>query len=579
MRKLQFYGLPRTLQDRFIESSRGSAVPTPLLVRPFQNKDHLVWAGLAAGFGLLWAGFTVRGFGDLESSVALAGPSYLAVHGAFAAAVVFCTLKAQSIRWEAQRTPYPAGTYLFPAAVIDAKRTELVEHDMATLTEVKTSGRLVVMRFSGGDTFSFDAGGPEHAEQARVAIEAGRTQWQSLESGEALERARLNPLVDSGVPNPLAPTTPHSSQSFLKPFVFGLITLMAASMLGWAVWWWRNDLSEKALFAAATKQNTVAAYQAYLARGGERPEVKGVLLPRAELSEARSAGTVEAIEKYIAAHPTSAIAAEVQAAHRSALLDVLRRAEEQGTVSAVEELPKKYRGATLIAPELAAARRAVFTRALDNFQKQAAPQNAYLMPFVTRLLAYVEKHGPAVDVRMQHQFPQDPESVDQIVSKSKKYFMGQRSLPSRYFLGEPARLRETQLGEALVRRLQAAFPEDVLKFRFAGPAGGINETLPDITVPTLTVSHLQNLSGAYVGGKPKTVFLGSSTAITGTFALPGEGEPLVIKWGRWSPPNLKALDESGKTVPDGVALVYENMLGGAFEEFQKTYLGSWFAAP
>lgn len=581
MRKLQFYGLPRALQDRLIESSRGSAVPVPLLVRPFQNRDHVRWAVGAALLGLAWAGVTATGFGDLHSSLALVGPVFLAVHVLFAAGIVFCILRAQSIRWEALRTPYPPGTYLFPAAVIDAKRAEIVEHDVTTLSDVTVSGRQVTMKFAGGESFSFDAGGPERAEQARSAVESARTQWQSLGRDDTLERARLNPLVDSGVPNPLAPTQPHVSQRFMKPAAFALFTLVAAAMLGWAVWWWRNALSEKALFSAASKQNTVEAYDAYLTRGGKRPEVTAVLLPRAELEKARAAGTVEAIERYIADHPTSSIGAEVQEAHRAALLGVLQKAQAAGSVSAVEEVPKKYPGATLIAGELAAARHAVFTRALANFQAQANPENAALLPFVTRLLAHVERHGPNVDVRMHHQFPQDPEGIDQIVSKSPKYYAGVRSLPSRYFLGENAQRRESVMAEAIIKRLQAAFPEDVVKFRFLGPSKDRNETLPPITTPTLTLTHQENLSGAYVGGRPKTLFLGSSTAITGKFELPDGGEPLVFKFGKWSPPNTKALDEAaaGKTVPDKIPEVYEAMMGGTFDEFTQKYLGTWFAKP
>ncbi len=549
-------------------------------MRPFQNRDHVRWAVAAGGFGVLWAGFTAHGFGSLDSSLALAGPAFLGVHALFAAAVVFCILRAQSIRWEAQRTPFPPGTYLFPAAVIDAKRTEIIEHDVASLTDITVKGRQVEMRFAGGESFSFDAGGAEQAEHAKSAIVAGQEQWKTLGSGDALERARLNPLVDSGVPNPLAPTTPHSSQSFLKPATFALITVVTAAALGWAVWWWRNALSEKVLYSSATKQNTVESYRAFLARGGKRPEVTAVLLPRAELDEARAAGTVEAIEKYIADHPTSSIGTEVQDAHRAALLAVLRKAQEVGSVSAIEDVPKKYPGARLIAGELAAARHAVFTRVLEKFQADANPENAQLVPFVTRLLAYVEKHGPNVDVRIQHQFPQDPEGLDQILSKSPKYYAGVRSLPTRYFLGEAAQRRETALAEGLITRLQKAFPEEVVKLNFLGPTKERNETLPAIERPTLTIMHLENLSGAYVGGKPKTVFLGASTAVIGTFEIPDGGEALVFKYGRWSPPNLKALDdEPGKTVPDKIPDVYEGMMGGTFNEFSAKYLATWFKAP
>src|SRR5690606_600612 len=86
MRKLHFYGLPRSLQDRFIESSRGAAVPAPLLVRPVRNRDHLIWLVVGAAIAVGWALFVGYGFGDLGHSLALAGPGLLVAHAVFAGA-------------------------------------------------------------------------------------------------------------------------------------------------------------------------------------------------------------------------------------------------------------------------------------------------------------------------------------------------------------------------------------------------------------------------------------------------------------------------------------------------------------
>lgn len=580
MRKLQFYGLPRSLQDRFIESSLGAAAPVPLLVRRSRSQAHARWFAGGALALVGWGAFVAHGFGELNHPLALVGPQVLAVHGAFAAVAIVCFLRGQALRWEAQRVPYPQGTYLFPAGVIEARRGYLVEHDVGGLRAVTSSGDRVQVEFDGKGRFSFDAGSADLAEQAKATLEATREQWSRLQAEEArLERARLSPLVESGVPNPLASTIPLAGQRFLKPASYVLLTVISAAMLGWAVWWWRNTLSEKALYASATAQNDVEAYDAYLTRGGRRADVVEVLLPRARLSAARAAGSVDAIRQYIAANPETRIAAEVQDALRVALLEALEGARTAGTITALLEYQKKHPEHSLVAAELAAARSAVYRDVATAFAKEAAPETSQLVPFVERLVKYVEKHGPRVDVRMVHQFPQRTETLDDILSKSRKYYMGQRSLPTQYFLGEHAARRQTALAERLIERLQRSFPQDVLEFRFLGPTEDVNETLPDIEVPTLTLSHAERLSGGFVGGKPKTMFLGASISVSGTFEIPGQGEPFVFKWGKWTPPNVRKADEAEKSVPAVIPDVYEDMVGGAFETFGTQFLKAWYAEP
>jgi hypothetical protein len=65
MRKQDFYGLPRSIQDRFIESSQAVAAPAPLAVLPVSEKTPLLWAGAAVLCAVGWGALITAGMGDL----------------------------------------------------------------------------------------------------------------------------------------------------------------------------------------------------------------------------------------------------------------------------------------------------------------------------------------------------------------------------------------------------------------------------------------------------------------------------------------------------------------------------------
>src|SRR5690606_31514488 len=134
--------------------------------------------------------------------------------------------------------------------------------------------------FKGGPTFSFQSESKEKAEQVVKAFEKGIEDWKKAENGEQLQRARLNPLLESGVPNPLAPTQPHVRPVLLPVAVFMGLVLIVAIALGLGAASWRDSLSRKGLYKAATTADTVEAYLAYMKRGGDREEVESLLLPR-----------------------------------------------------------------------------------------------------------------------------------------------------------------------------------------------------------------------------------------------------------------------------------------------------------
>ncbi|HEU5075590.1 MAG TPA: hypothetical protein VFU02_15465, partial [Polyangiaceae bacterium] len=66
-RQAQFYTLPRAVQHRFVESTRGVGAPAPLLVKLFRSHAQFLWAAAGVLALVFWVVFSLLGYGDLES--------------------------------------------------------------------------------------------------------------------------------------------------------------------------------------------------------------------------------------------------------------------------------------------------------------------------------------------------------------------------------------------------------------------------------------------------------------------------------------------------------------------------------
>lgn len=571
MRSLDFFGLTRALQDRFIESSRGAAVPVPLSVVPKVDGRSTKFGLLALGGLLVWFGLVALGFGQLGSALALGGPVSIVAHAAVGSLVVYAGVRAYLAGWEVQRAPYRSGFYLFPAGLIDADRKGFRDVVASEFRSISVEGTFLAVDAGNGIAVRFPFASPERAAEAHALVLRTGEKWAQLGDADALERARLHPLFESGIPNPLAPTRPHVRPVLLSPVACLVLSVLVGSPLGFGVFVVRGEMSERALYRAALQADTIDAYHAYLARGGKRSEVRELFLPRAELKRAIQTGGVEAIEGFIEKHPNTKIEDEVRAVHRAALLVELEKAKGSG-LPAIEGLKARYPAHTLIAAELAAARSEAFEKALGVYRSLAPEGRADVVDAVRALLAYAEKRGPGIRIRWVHEFPQSRDMLDSIVSKSEKYYLGRKCLPTQYFLGERAAARQRMLSEKLIVRFASTFPPDVLSFELASVAAEENQKLEPVEGPTLTLLHSESLSGGFVGGRPKTMILGATIVMTATLEVPGH-PPLKFRWQAWRAPNFAELD--GKDIPD----IYEAMVGGAFEEFGRAYLATWFREP
>src|SRR5262252_2032160 len=90
---VDFYSLERPVQDRFSDATRSIGLPTPILWEPASPNTGAAWAlGVVPLVGLLGWGM-VRGFGSLESPVALAPAVFALGYGVAVAAIAYCLLR------------------------------------------------------------------------------------------------------------------------------------------------------------------------------------------------------------------------------------------------------------------------------------------------------------------------------------------------------------------------------------------------------------------------------------------------------------------------------------------------------
>jgi hypothetical protein len=358
-------------------------------------------------------------------------------------------------------------------------------------------------------------------------------------------------------------------------FALLAMAVISGAALGVGVWEVRNKLSARRLAETARALNTTSAYRQYLARGGHSPEIVDVLLPRAELAEAKAQGTVSAIEAYIASHPGSKIQDEEAAALRGALLAALERAKLPGTLAALDAFQTEYPRHEPVAKELADARHQVYRAAADRAKQLAIATGARRgdpAAFLESLVAYAEKHGPQAEIRFRSALGRSYKTADNTV-RSGSFFAGNASLPSRYFAEPQMQQREALAGPLLVSALQGLFSKEILEFKLGPPLPGADEDeklppLPEPSVPTLYIDYKIELSGAVVNQKPRGMYFGAGMFFDTDFRLPDSDARLQMLVRTWRSPSRSVMRAKEGTT----GIVYEDVGRRSLNLFLRRYL-------
>jgi hypothetical protein len=579
VRKIDFYRLPRAVQERFAAATRCTAPPAPLLFRAAPRTTAWAWLGASAVLVVVAAILLRAGIGDVSSPLALHGFKMLAVDVLLFAAAAYGVVHAMAILRALDAAPYRPGTYLFPACVVDAREPVLRVRPVAdaeALEVVASPSPALALRMRDGVRVVVPSANLEEARRAEEALNQLKGDLARAATEENPQiLAELDPLNDNAMSSPIGPT------ESMRPVVSAWIRLdwaiaaVCGVALGLVLGATRNSVSDDAMYRTITAAATIPAYRQYLAQEGGRhsDEVRDVLLPRAELQEAEAQGTVEAIQEFAAAHPSSKIGSEIDAAMRRALLAQLDKAKKAGTVAALDEFARKYPAGSLDA-ELKAARHVLFAQALSAWKKKAKP-DASVGALVERLLAWAEKSGnPACDVRFR---PRPSKSLEEADDKAMKsdHFPGPDALPSAYVTPDALRVRERRVAQTILQDFSATFPSDVLAVRAADPLG------PDAPVPnappTLLVEYSPEWSRSNtVSQKPNTIFANLNFAFDTSFAIPDGAPALKISTKVWRGAELWKLKSDGLTRLEFQQQVYDAMLDGAFDALERRLTDAFF---
>ena len=583
MKSIEFYDLPRPIQERFVAAAQASLAPAPLAIRLASRFVGARWFAAAALGLAVTAWFASRGFGELGHDSALASRWHAFIYCVGFTISFGCLTRGLTLRDRALSLPFARATYLFPMGVVDAMSSSLNVHSLADLSKVEATAASLNVTFKDGVTFEFPAKDQEQAEAAKNAVTQSQSRLDEATRADSVRHlAALDPLCHTNFPSPFSEDVPFKRPTPMWGAALLGMAVVSGAALGVGVWEVRNKLSARRLVEAARALNTTAGYRQYLARGGQQPEILEVLLPRAELAEAKARGGVESVEQFIAAHPDTKIQPEVDEALRAALLTALEQAKAPGTLAALEEFAAKHPNHAPVSAELAQARHAVYRAAAEHAASRTVSNGTRVSDpaaFFRRLVQHAEKHGPKVEVRFRSQLGKSHNTADSHV-RSSAYFGGNSTLPSRFFGDEDMRKREALAGPVLIAALQSLFKPEVIRFEMGEPLPSPEpgERAPDLpvpTVPTLYIDHRTELSGVHVIPKPRGLFLGAGIFFDTEFVIPGEDRRLQVSIPTWRTPARSVMRHEKRTTGD----VYEDLARRSFSLFLRRYLERVLLAP
>lgn len=566
MQRIDFYKLERPIQERFVASAKGSSPPAPLAShRESVPRGVLLWSaiGVAALVALFWLGSV--GYGDLHSSVALQPRGLLAGYAGLGLLAVFAGIRAAALYLRAEAMPFPRAVFLFPSGLIDTRGREIVVRPLSELTKADVGTKSLAVRFNDGFAFKFRlADNARPVELERLLGEYGARFNPDAAPVSNREIAAYDPLKDNGFSNPFSPTEAMKPPKLKFQILGPLIALLVGPAIGYGVFSARNHLAEEALYREARAENTRDAYVAYVARGGQRSEIVGILLPRSELEAIVKKGDLAALESYAAPRRKSEIWPEIETALGKALAAELERVKKLGTRAALREFETKYGKHEVIAPALERAIADHRTRALSKFAEVAKP-NPDVLDFFKRLLVYADKHGPKFELKFKRKLADTVTRTENRLRKSI-FYGGEASLPSQYFDAKRSEGREATIAKTLLGQFARAFPADTLSLEPSGVLEDPSDELPKVQAPTLLFAHRTEMSGEYLSAEPRAAYTGVGFLCRVSLQIPGDDKVYEFKSSTWQSPGLREI-RNGASFES----IYTEMADKAFTKLTKRF--------
>lgn len=559
MQEVDFFKLPRAVQDRIVGGMRGEFPPSPLARLAARRLVPWPWLTLSAVGGVTLLVLLSLGYGTLAPR-GQQGMGFLLGYVLAAFALAFGALGAVAALVRATLLPFPRGTFLYATRILFTERHPIrtVTLDPAAQVEVVPAG-LSVKLPQGSYLFACDAMQASAAMGAIAAVVASRAEKPAdnefVDEQDPLHQPRFN--------------SPFGESEALRQTIPGWIRfawvtgLALAAVMGGSAFLLRNRKSDTRMFQVAREANTVAAYTAYLQYGkNHKAEVVRTHLPRAELREAMQIGTPEAILAFESAHPGIAIGKEVQDAKRAALLAELARRERAGQLNAVRAFPKDFPGSGLEG-EVGVAVGRLYRQVAEKVQGKS-PEAALML---SSALTFAETHGPAAQIVWENKPSKNIPNLEKVLVRVPEY-MGDMDKPSTHFQEKALAERAARFAEEFAREVSAVIPPEYLEFKLT-PA-------PGAALPTVHVSEQLEWSGYTLRSKkPRGVYVGLQFLYDVKMSVPGSQRPYrqqVTVGRRVTDAMLKEYEKNEAGSYEGK--LYESMQNDAHAELKKKLTGA-----
>ncbi len=549
IRTIEFNALPKSVRELFVAISNGTSGPAPLLSEKSSSKSGVV--GLAIVFILL-AGAALAavmaGMGNLYKEYAVQSPLF--VLGVYVPIVfLLCLVLLVIIQRRIVGSPFPfqPGRYLFTTEFVDARNGTLRIVPTRILSDFKgthmhTNGAYTHTQLDftfQGAKEQFSIRGQDAAQAAinafwdsqRALGEAATAQdWGAIQKVDPFYECRLRTeWEERGTPEAAAGPLVKSMPKFYQRRY--IIAAIAAAVLCPLIALARNYISDEMLISSTKQFDTESAYGQYLDNGWRHKDAARLAQPIAAFREAKKEATVSKMRRILKVYPGSSVDAEV----RAALHDL-------------------------------------YVKTFADFQRRASNADPRMLPFMKRLIDYLEKNDVAT-VRVSFSAPSTG-SLAQADSNFQRSHSGAGRIVepiSPYFTPTSSAPRERTIVSRLNTAFATIFPTDILKLELGAQSTSAAKE------PSLSIAYEVGPSGrAYSSDDGSRMFVGIDVAFGMRMSIPGDAS-LFDLGVKVSPP--ERFGYRYKKGDNQAEAAYNAMAERAFDEFTTKLQAVFFRNP
>jgi hypothetical protein len=547
IRTVEFNSLPKSVRTRFVAITIGTGGPEPLLAERTPAKTKIVGLSVVAVLlAILVVAMVGAGIGSLWNNLAIHGPLHVLFgYVPLVFVLVFVILAIVQRKVVGSPLPFQPGRYLFATDFVDARTGTfriVPTKDLSDFkgTHMHTNGAYTHTQLNfvfQGVTEQFVIRGQEAAQaainafwdsQKALSAAAQAQDWQTIEKLDPFFECRRSGAWEGGTAADGGPQVKTIPPFFRRrAVVAAVVAIVLAPLLALG----RNFVSDEMMFAKAKELDSESSYGQYLGNGWRHGNEAKLAQPIAAFREAKKDATVSKMRYVLKTYPGSSVESDVRAALHG-----------------------------------------LYMKTFTDFRGKASIADARMLPFMARLIDYLEKNDTAT-VRVVFSPPSTNMLAQADSFFQREYSKGGKTVEpiSPYFEPKNSAPREGSIVSRLNTAFAAIFPTDVLKLE-QGTLGAASAKEPSISI-----AYVVGPSGrAYLSDDNQRVFVGIDVSFGMLMRIPGEGNRFDFNL-KVSPP-----ERFGYRVAPGASqaeAAYNAMAERAFDEFTSKLQGVFFRNP